>query len=85
MNTHRISLAVLFVLSLTRCGSDFNSGIDPVTGEGIEPAQQSLVIDDLYAKLREVEGLLPMPAPRETVLVASLSSSGPTTSNLTES
>ncbi len=84
MNTHRISLAVLFVLSLTRCGSDFNSGIDPVTGEGIESAKQSLVIDDLYAKLREVEGLLPMPAPSETVLVASLSSSGQTTGYLTE-
>lgn len=84
MNTRRITLAVLLVLSLTRCGPDYGGGIDPVTGEGIQSSTQSLVVDDLYAKLREVEGLLPMPAPSATVLVTTLEPSGASTGYLTE-
>lgn len=83
MNARRIAVAVLFVLSLTRCGPDGQSGIDPVTGEGVEASKHSLVVDDLYAKLREVEGLLPMPAPSATVEVASLDPSGVTQGYLT--
>ncbi len=69
------SAAVFLVATLMACGPT-PEGIDPETGEGVEVAQQSLVVDDLYSKLREVEGLLPQPLPTATVEVGTLNASG---------
>lgn len=68
-----LSLAV----ALTACGPGLE-GIDPETGEGVMVARQSLVVDDLYNKLRQVEGLLPMPDPSAEVMVGTLNVSNGT-------
>ncbi len=65
-----------FAVLLTACGPEMADGFDPVTGEGIESVKQSVVVNDLYAKLREVEGLLPVPPPSVEVEVGQLQSNG---------
>lgn len=61
--------ALCFVLAATGCAAA--DGIDPVTNEGVEVARQNLVVDDLYAKLRQLEGVLPAPAATQTIYMGS--------------
>jgi hypothetical protein len=66
-------LSSMLVLTLVACGGgEATLGLDPLTGEGVQEAAQNLIANDLYAKLREAENLLPMPAPSQDVVVATL-------------
>src|SRR5438128_1875576 len=62
---------VVLIAALAACGPNLE-GFDPETGEGVQKVQQSLVVDDLYNKLREVEGLLSQPLPSQQVEVGTL-------------
>lgn len=68
---HRLVL-LLASLLLTLAACSGVEGIDPVTGEGVEVARQSLFVDDVYANLRAGENLLPLPPPQATVDMGTL-------------
>jgi hypothetical protein len=78
------SVAWILVVALAACGPEAE-GIDPQTGEGVEVVKQSLVVNDLYAKLREVEGLLATPPPSATIAVGTLNAANGTFTGLSTS
>jgi len=60
---------VSFVLAAIGCGPVDDA--DPLTDEHVDVATQKLVVDDLYNKLRQVEGVLPAPAATQTISMGS--------------
>lgn len=74
-------IVALSVVSMFACGGGAG-GIDPVTGEGVEEARQALIVDDVYARLREAENLLSQPVPQSTVTVGTVNPTTGTYSGL---
>lgn len=73
MNRTR-SAALCFVLAAVACGPVEDT--DAVTDERVEVTAQKLVVDDLYTKLRQLEGVLPAPAATQTVSMGSWTPGG---------
>ncbi len=63
----QLSPALLMFCFFSACGPV--EGFDPLTGEGVAVSRANLTVENLYAKLREGEGLLALPPPTETIAV----------------
>ncbi len=66
--------AVCLVLAAVGCAA--GDGSDVSTEAAVDTTQQKLAADNLYAKLRELEGLLPRPPATKTVVMGSWTPNG---------
>lgn len=69
-------LAATLTLAVVGMACGPQDETDFEAGEGVGKATQSLVADDLYTKLRQMEGAIPVAAQYANLTVGTLSSSG---------